>query len=50
MEGIKYVILIEINPMVMEIQGVENGDLVVPVITHLCAAHLSWLLTHDCVS
>ena len=49
MEGIKYVNLIEISPMVIEIRGVENGDLVVPI-THLHAAHLSWLLTHDHVS
>ena len=31
MEGIKYVSLIEICPVVLEIQGVENGKLVVPV-------------------
>ena len=32
MEGIrKCVNLIEISPAVIEIQGVENGDLVVPV-------------------
>ena len=31
MEGIKYVNLIEIGPVVMEIQGIENNDLVVPV-------------------
>ena len=31
MEGIKYVNLIEISPVVIEIQGVENGELVVPV-------------------
>ena len=31
MKGIKYVNLIEIGPVVIEIQGVENGDLVVPV-------------------
>ena len=29
MEGIKYVNLIEIDPVVIEIQGVENGDLIV---------------------
>ena len=27
MEGIKYVNLIEINPVVIEIEGVENGEL-----------------------
>ena len=31
MEGIKYVNLIEIGPVVIEVQGVENGDLEVPV-------------------
>ena len=31
MESIKYVNLIEIGPVVIEIQGVENGDLAVPI-------------------
>ena len=31
MEVIKYVNLIEIGPVVIEIQGVENGELEVPV-------------------
>ena len=31
MEGITYVNLIEIGPVVIEIRGVENSDLVVPV-------------------
>ena len=31
MEGIKYVSLIEIGPVVIEIQGIENGELAVPV-------------------
>ena len=31
MEGIKYVNLMEISPVVIEIRGVENGELVVPV-------------------
>ena len=31
MEGIQYVNLIEIGPVVIEISGVENGDLAVPV-------------------
>ena len=31
MEGIKYVKLMEIGEVVIEIQGVENGDLVVPI-------------------
>ena len=31
MEGIKYVNLIEIGPVVTEIRGVENDELAVPV-------------------
>ena len=31
MEGIKYIKLIEISPVVIEISGVENSDLAVPV-------------------
>ena len=31
MEGIKYVNLIEMGPVVIETQGVENGELAVPV-------------------
>ena len=31
MEDIKYVNLIEIGPVVIEIQGVENDELAVPV-------------------
>ena len=31
MEDIKYIDLIEIGPVIIEIQGVENGELVVPV-------------------
>ena len=31
MEGIKYVNLIEISPVVIEIRGVINNDLAVPV-------------------
>ena len=31
MEGIKYVNLMETGPVVIEIQGVENSKLVVPV-------------------
>ena len=50
MEGIKFVNLIEIGPVVIEIRGAENGELAVPVITHLCVTRLSWPLTHDRVS
>ena len=36
--------LIEIGPVVIEIRGVENGELVFAVkITHLGATWLSWL-------
>ena len=31
MDGIKYINLIEIGPVVIEIQGVENGELAVPI-------------------
>ena len=31
MEGIKYINLIEIGPVIIEIRGVENGELTVPV-------------------
>ena len=41
MEGINYVNLIEISSVVIEIQGVENGDLVVPVNNTLnCVPHV----------
>ena len=50
MEGIKYVNLIEIGPVVIEIRKVENCELAVPVITHSCVTWLSRLLTHDRVS
>ena len=53
MDGIKQVKLIEIDPVVIEIRGVENSDLAVPVnntLSLVCVAHLSWLLTHDHVS
>ena len=40
MEGIKYVNLIEIGPVVIEIRGAENGELAVPVNNmHTCASH-----------
>ena len=39
MEGIKYVNLIEIGPVVIEIPGAENGELVVPVNNTLCESH-----------
>ena len=50
MEDMKYVNLIEISPVVIEIRGVENYELADPVNNTLCATRLSWLLTHDCVS
>ena len=50
MEGIKHVNLIEISPVVIEIRRVENSELAVLLMTHLCAARLSWLLTYNRVS
>ena len=44
MEGIKYVNCIEIGPVVIEISGVENGELAVPVNNTLV---LSWPLTDN---
>ena len=50
MEGIKYVNLIEISPVVIEIQGVENGKLVVPV-NNTLVRHMTFLAadTRPCV-
>ena len=50
MEGIKYVNLIEISLMVIEIQGVENGELVVPV-NNTLVHHTAFLAadTRPCV-
>ena len=50
MEGIKYVNLIEISPVVMEIRGVENGELAVPV-NNTLACHTAFLAddTRPCV-
>ena len=31
MKGIKYLNLIEISPVVIDIRGVENGELAVPI-------------------
>ena len=42
MEGIKYVNLIEIGPVVIEIQGVENGELAVPV-NNTPVCHMAFL-------
>ena len=50
MEGIKYVNFIEIGPVVIEIQGVENGELAVSVNNTLVCHTVSWPLTHDRVS
>ena len=50
LEGIKYVNLIKIGPVVIEIQGAENGELVVPVNNTLVRTRLSWPLTHNHVS
>ena len=42
MEGIKYVNLIEIGPVVIEIRGVENSDLAVPA-NNTLVHHMSFL-------
>ena len=42
MEGIKYVNLIEIDPVVIEIQRVKNGNLAVPV-NNTLACHTAFL-------
>ena len=50
MEGIKYVNLIEIGPVVIEIRGVENGELAVPV-NNTLVSHTTFLAadTRPCV-
>ena len=50
MEDIKFVNLIEISPVVIEIRGVENGGLAVPVINTL-VHHTAFLAadTRPCV-
>ena len=44
MKGIKYVNLIKIGPVVIEIRGVEKGDIVVPV-SNTLTYRLSFLAT-----
>ena len=50
MEGIKYVNLIEISPVVIEILGAENSELAVPVNSTL-VSHMAFLAadTRPCV-
>ena len=50
MEGIKYVNLLEISPMVIEIRGAENGELAVPV-NNTLVRHTAFLAadTRPCV-
>ena len=50
MEVIKYVTLIEIGPVVIEIRGVENGELAVPV-NNTLVRHTAFLAadTRPCV-
>ena len=50
MEGIKYVNLIEIGPVAIEIQGAENGELAVPV-NNTLVSHTAFLAadTQPCV-
>ena len=50
MQGINCVNFIEIGQEVIEIQGVENGELAAPVNNTLVCTRISWPLTHDCVS
>ena len=42
MEDIKYLTLIEISPVVIEIRGVENGELAVPV-NNTLVRHMAFL-------
>ena len=49
MEGIKYVNLIEIDPVVIEIWSVENGNLVVPVNNIECLMSFMATDTQLCV-
>ena len=44
MEGIKYVNLIKIGVVVIEIRGAENGDLAVPV-NNTLVRHTAFLAT-----
>ena len=50
MENIKYVNLIEIGPVVIEIRGVENGELAVPV-NNTLVCHTAFLAadTRPCI-
>ena len=50
MEGIKYVNLIEIIPVIIEIRGAENGELAVPV-NNTLVSHTAFLAadTRPCV-
>ena len=51
MEGIKYVNLIKIGPVVIEIRGIENGELAVPVNnTLVCYTAFLAAVTHNRVS
>ena len=49
-EGIKYVNLIEIGPVVIEVRGVDNGKLAVPV-NNTLECHMAFLAadTRPCV-
>ena len=50
MEGIKYMNLIEIGPLIIEIRGAENGELAVPV-NNTLVSHTAFLAadTRPCV-
>ena len=44
MEGIKYVNLIGISPVIIEIRGIENGELAVPL-NNTLVCHTAFLAT-----
>ena len=50
MEGIKYVNLIGISPVVIEIRGAEDGELAIPVNNTLVSHTVFLPLTHVHVS
>ena len=51
MEGIKYINLIEIGPVVIDIRGAENGELAIPV-NNILVSHMAFLAAdiRPCVS
>ena len=43
MEGLKYVNLIEISPVVIEIRGADNGELLAPM-NNTLVCHIAFLV------